>query len=135
MPRSQSRAELQAELERLNIANKHQLIMKIADIALVLIKYGTAALIVLLTAGAIKTLAGQTTTTDIGIRLFTDLKISEGLAYLFGGGGVLYGYSRRRQQRKYSREVGQRLAEMETSIDPNRTSSGLTPTGDTTPED
>jgi len=80
-------------------------------------------------------LAGQATTADIGIKLLTDVKISEALAWLLAGGGILYG----RQQRKLRKDTVERLQErnrnLERTIDPKRTSSDLTPRGETRPED
>lgn len=84
---------------------------------------------------SIKTVAGQYTFADIGIRFIANFKISEGLAYLFGAGGIAYGYKERRLRRSTIERLAPRNATLETMIDPNRTSSKLTTKGTPRPED
>jgi len=84
---------------------------------------------------SIKAVAGQYTFADIGVRFIGNFKISEGLAYLFGVGGISYGYKERRLRRSTIERLAPRNAALEKALDPNRTSSKLTTKGTTSPED
>jgi hypothetical protein len=82
-----------------------------------------------------KSLAGHYTFADIGIKVIGDFKISEGLAYLFGAGGLGFGLTERRLRRKTTERFANRNAALERLVDPDRTSSHLTNRGTTNPED
>ena len=79
--------------------------------------------------------AGKSTLADIAIRLAAELHIDRALAYLFGSGGILYGLRQRSLRQRNLRRLTPRAHELERRIDPNRTSSGLTPSGTTNPKD
>lgn len=72
---------------------------------------------------SITALAGQKTLADIGIRFFTDIRISEALAWAVGGSGVWYGYAQRRLRIKTSKRLGTQNRELEKRLDPKRSSS------------
>jgi hypothetical protein len=103
------------------------------------IKYGTFLGIAYCTYLTVDSLAGKTTLANIVLSLLTDMKVSEGVAYafgaFFGGGGIAYGEVQRRLRRRVTRDQANRAALRERRIDPNRSSSNLTPSGDTNPED
>lgn len=80
-------------------------------------------------------LAGKNTAADIGIKFLSDIRISEAAAWLFGAGGVLYGTRERRLRLKVNESLGARVSELEEGIDPARSSSKLTPRGETNPQD
>ncbi len=84
---------------------------------------------------SIRAVAGQHTFADIGVRLVGDFKISEGISYLFGAGGIGYGLRERRLRRQTTERIAPRLAGHEKTIDRSRTSSHLTARGTTHPED
>jgi len=84
---------------------------------------------------SIRSLSGHYTFADIGIKFVGDLKLSEGLSYLFGVGGVGYGMRERRLRRKTTERMSARNVQLEQMIDPERTSSHLTTRGTTNPED
>jgi hypothetical protein len=84
---------------------------------------------------SIRVLSGQYTFADIGVRFIGDFRISEGLAYVFGAGGIAYGYNERRLRRSTIERLAPRNAALEQTIDPGRTSSKLTARGTTRPED
>lgn len=100
-----------------------------------LIKYGFLAVVAFFAYGAIAVLAGKQTFAQIGIKLLGDIKIANSIGYVVGGSGIIYG----RRQKKLKEDVIQKLAprikELETKIDPKRSSSGLTERGRTRPED
>jgi hypothetical protein len=82
-----------------------------------------------------KSLAGQHTFADIGIKIIGDFKISEGLSYLFGAGGLGYGIRERKLRRETIERLSKRNGELEKLVDQGRTSSHLTTRGTTNPED
>ena len=79
--------------------------------------------------------AGKSTMADVALRLVADLQIDRAAAYIFGGGGVAYGLQQRRLLRRNIARLTPRAKELETRIDPDRSSSGLTATGTTPPRD
>jgi hypothetical protein len=80
-------------------------------------------------------LAGQHTAADIGIKLLADVRISEAVAWLFGGSGVAYGWRQRKLRRDTVERIQNRVERFEKQIDPGRSSSELTSRGETRPED
>lgn len=84
---------------------------------------------------SVEAVAGQTTAADIGIRFLSDIRVSESLAWLFGGGGILFGWRQRSLRRDVIERLSPRQQELEKGIDPHRTSSKLTARGETNPED
>jgi hypothetical protein len=99
------------------------------------IRWGTVAYIaheIYLTVGL---LAGKSTFADIGLKFFADIRVSEGVSYLLGASGVGYGLSQRKLRRKNIERLQGRIVTLEKQIDRNRTSSRLTETGETNPED
>lgn len=84
---------------------------------------------------SISALSGRQTLASIGFHLIGDLKISQALAYLFGAGGITYGYRERKLRRDKTEYLATRNAKLEQKINPSRTSSNLTTRGTTSPED
>lgn len=82
-------------------------------------------------------LAGKSTLANIGLNLgvLADFKISEVLGGGIGVGGIVYGLSERTYRKSKVRRMGDRIKLLEEKIDPNRSSSGLTPRGNTRRED
>jgi len=92
------------------------------------------AIFVLLYLG-VSRLAGQTTFAQIGMSFIGDIRVSDAVAYVFGGSGFFYGLNERRLRHKKTERLAAHAQELEKIIDPKRTSSGLTPKGTTRPED
>jgi hypothetical protein len=84
---------------------------------------------------SVASLAGRYTFSQIGVGFLGDFKISEGIAYVFGTGGVVYGVRRRKLQGDNVERTAKRISDLEKRIDPKRSSSRLTPRGKTRPED
>lgn len=84
-------------------------------------------------------LAGKSTIAEFGLFLFADLKANTVVSHLVTGtfGLVcLGGWRRERRLRQRNiRRMSSRIHDYEKSVDPNRTSSGLTELGTTSPED
>lgn len=104
---------------------------RIASVAETAIRFGCPTIIAVFVWLSIRSLAGQTTFTDIGIRVITDMRLSEAFAYIFGAGGVAYGLGERRLRRTRTKRFTARTAALEQRQDPNRSSSHLTARGTT----
>lgn len=98
-------------------------------------KYGALLGIAYCMYLSIAVLSGKTTLASIGISFLGNVKISEAVAWLFGVSGVAFGYKQRQLRRTTVEHLQSRNIELEKQIDPNRTSSTLTPRGDTNPRD
>lgn len=132
MARKKSRGELEAEIKFLRSSDQAALL---ATITRELIRWSGLAFIVYQGQQIVATLAGETTTANIGINFVTDIRISEAVAWIFGGSGILYGLSRERLRRNTIAKISERNKQLEEIIDPKRTSSHLTERGETRPED
>ena len=84
---------------------------------------------------AIAVLAGQYTFADIGVKFLADVKIANSVGYVVGAAGVAYGRRQKKLKEDTIQQLAPRIKELETAIDPNRSSSGLTQRGRTRPED
>lgn len=104
---------------------------RIASVFETLIRFGSLTAIAGFAFLSIRSLAGQATFADIGIRVITDMRLSEAFAYIFGAGGVAYGLGERRLRQNRTRRFTARTAALEQRQDPNRSSSHLTTRGTT----
>jgi len=100
-----------------------------------LIKYGCLAIVAFFAYGAIAVLAGKQTFAQIGIKLLGDIKIANSIGYVVGGSGIIYGRRQKKLKEDVILKLAPRIKELETEIDPKRSSSGLTERGRTRPED
>jgi hypothetical protein len=107
----------------------------IASVLNNLFKWTGVVILGYFTYQSIDSLAGKTTTADIGIKVFEDLKISDVIAAVATCSSVLYGLAQRKLRKSTIERLQGRIKKLEQSRDPSRTSSGLTPTGDTHPND
>lgn len=137
-----SKAELEAEnkfLRRSRIADT------IAPIAISAIRWGVSAAIAYIAYLSIETLAGKTTDADIEVSLLANIFAPDFLHQLpvmvgFGGifvgfCGIVYGKYQRSLRMKTVERLQGRIKDFELGKDPKRSSSMLTPTGETRPED
>lgn len=127
-----TKAELQAENKYLR-RNK-----KASNFALIinnLVRWIGLVAICYLVYRSIDTLAGRSTDAKIGLSLLGDVRFSDAVAAVLGGGGMLYGYAQHRLRRSVIERLQGRIRKYEEMIDNGRTSSGLTTSGDTHPED
>ena len=84
---------------------------------------------------SIQSLAGHATFADIGIKFLADFRISEVVSYAVGAGGVRYGARMGKLKKDAIDRMAGRIKELETKMDPGRSSSRLTPRGETRSED
>jgi hypothetical protein len=99
------------------------------------IPWGAACFIAYMSFRSVDALAGKITFASLGASFIGDVRINEALAWLLAGGFGLYGLNERRLRRKHIERTAPQISELESRIDPNRTSSRLTPRGTTRRED
>lgn len=80
-------------------------------------------------------LAGKTTLADIFIGLLVSSRVGERIAWIAAILAGAYGYRERRLRGKKVSYLTARIVELENKADPGRSSSNLTATGGTRPED
>ncbi len=82
---------------------------------------------------SVRELAGKTTLANMGLVADVSIgSIAQGVVTVIA---IVYGYKQKTLRQKTVAEMGARVEEVETRIDPTRTSSGLTRIGTTNPED
>lgn len=116
------------DLEALRIQQRAKLIA-------LAIRAGVVGFIFYCVGDAVKTLAGQTTITQIFVKLLANQGFSNTLAWLFGVGGIGIGYRERRLRHQDTKRLAERVRQYETSLDPARRSSRLDSQGDYTEDD
>lgn len=130
---SKTRPELVAENRLLR---KQRIAESWALVLMALFKWGCFAYLGYCGYRSVAALAGTSTAADIVVAFIGEVKSGgKGLAWLLGALGILYGLLERGLRRKTIDRLGSRVKELEAAIDPRRTSSGLTTTGETHPED
>lgn len=122
-----SKKNLQDEIKLLK---QHGIGSNITKVLLAIITYGAFVAIMYFLNDSLKVLAGKATIADIKVDVWNDV-----LASVFGGGGVLYGFGQNKLRRNNTERLTKRIIKLEKIIDSGRTSSGLTNTGETSPED
>lgn len=132
MAKKKSYAEIEAELE---ILKRSRLSDGIVSVINNLIKYGFLAFAFYFSYRMVDALAGKETISNIAFQMVTDLKMNQWMSYAIGGCGLAYGLVERSVRKKTVKRLHPRIKELELVKDPNRTSSMLTTTGDTRPED
>lgn len=129
---SSERSRINAELEWAKYNKRWDIIGGIFN---GLIRWGGVTACLYFLYLIVDSLAGKTTTTDIALKAITDLKLDRGILYLLTGGTTLWAIGERRLRKKTIKDMAAHTKKLEELIDPNRTSSNLTETGDTHPED
>lgn len=79
-------------------------------------------------------LAGKETFGAFWIGLLADIKPDEIMAWLTALIGWMFGINSQRLRRNTTERLSSRIRELEQRVDPNRTTSGLTPRGQTPPD-
>ncbi|MBI1346789.1 hypothetical protein GC163_10935 [bacterium] len=127
-----SRAELESELKVLRNANYY---LAIASVINNLLRWGGLVAISYFIYCSVDALAGESTVADIGVKFNSKISISEVLAWIFGIGGVGYGWRQNDLRSVTIERLQGRIRELETGFDPQRTSSNLNERGQTNPKD
>lgn len=139
MAKEKSREELQRELEFLKT---RRLVDGFAALANNAIRWGGAIAIVYFgITRPIEALAGKATLADIAVLVRAQLEKGEGNTWALVGSWLLtvlavaYGWLQRRLRRNTVEQLQGRIQALEKGVNPTRTSSTLTPRGDTRKED
>jgi hypothetical protein len=130
--KKKSAAELVAENKLLRRAN---LALGINNVLVNLIRWGAVVLIFRYGFLSIEALSGKATLASVGISFLGNLTVSQSLAYILGGGGLIYGMAEHGLRKRLVKRIGGRTRTLEAAIDPRRTSSNLTEIGETNPHD
>lgn len=131
---AKQKSEVEVEAEKRLSAQGH-LALAITNTINTFFRYGALCFMTWCGYLSISALAGHHTFADIGIRLLGNVSVNNGIAYLFGGGGIAYGVAQHRLKGSTVKALQGRIHHLETSIDPQRSSSQLTTQGETNPED
>ncbi len=132
MAKQKTRAELEAELRFLR---RERASRDIASAVNAGIRWGGVVLIARYGYLSIDALAGHQTAANIIVNFLGNFHVSEGLAWLLTAGGATYGLGQNRLRKRIVEHLHGRIRELEERVDPQRSSSNLTPSGDTRPED
>jgi hypothetical protein len=84
---------------------------------------------------SIRTLSGEHTVASLVVKFVADFNIKEGVSYVVGLTGIGVGLRYRKLRKDTLEHMGERIKELESQIDPKRSSSRLTRRGETRPED
>lgn len=132
MATNKSKAQLEAELKLLKRAKLGD---QIAGSIRSLMAWGGAVLIARYGYLSIEALAGLSTDAKIGVSFLGDFRISETLAWLLGGSGAYYGWRQRGLRKSTVEQMTAHNRKLEARLDRSRSSSNLTPQGNTREED
>lgn len=127
-----TRAALEAELRLLKAQRRSDGIATVGSRAVTWIGIGFCFWCVRL---IVDSLAGKRTMADIGVNVLGKVGISTSLAWFLAASCGLYGVAQRRLRKDTVEGMEKRIVELEKGIDPKRSSSNLTPRGDTPSED
>jgi hypothetical protein len=130
--KKKSKAQLETELR---LVRRGRTVDALAAVAKDALRWGGIVLCFYFLYRSVAVLSGKTTFADIGIRVLANLRVSEAAAWIFGASGVGYGVRQRSLRRSTIERLSGRIQELERGIDPRRSSSDLTPRGETPPED
>lgn len=129
---SKSKAQLEAELKMLRASKTAEGWITIGQSA---IRWTAIVFIVRYAYLAIEILSGKSTTADIGINFLANINISVALAWCAALGGIAYGKHQSKLRKDTVERLQDRIQELESDYDQSRSSSNLTPRGETRPED
>ncbi len=132
MQKAKTAAELRAENQLLREMRTREGIVSVINN---LIRWVGGVLIAYFGYRTVAVLAGQHTAADIGVKILADVRVSEAVAWIFGGSGIAYGWRQRKLRRDTVERIQTRVESFEQSVDPGRSSSQLTKRGDTRAED
>ena len=108
---------------------------KAFDLAKHTVTWTGRVLVVYLMSRMVSSLAGRTTLADITIQFLAARNARELISYVIAVGLLAWGIRERRLRKSTVRELSRRLEVTERHLDPERSSSQLTETGETRPED
>ena len=132
LAKPKTRIQIEAELRALRGSRAAEGWVLIVTSA---IRWGAIVLLARYGYLSIEALAGQTTMADIGVGFFGKIEVSIAVSWALAAGGVVYGLKQRKLRRDTVEKLHVRIKSLEISLDRKRSSSELTPRGDTKAED
>ena len=103
------------------------------DMGKTVVRSAGAVLIFYFGFEALKMFAGResTATFDFAGKIVAQISADRWVAYIFGLLGAGYGFGERKFRQRKTKRMASRIGELESFIDPKRSSSGLKKTGET----
>lgn len=134
MANKKNKAELEVENRYLKKARFNE---GFVQVFLHLIRWGGVSYIAHQIYLSIDSLSGKDTLADIGlnVNILSDVKVSIALAWIIAVLSILYALRERTLRKTTIKRLQTRITMLEKEIDPKRTSSTLTPEGNTRQED
>lgn len=129
---NKTRAQLETELKMLRSVKRSEGILSLGNN---LIRWGALVLITRYAYLSIEAMAGKETFAGFFVNFLGNFDVSMALSWVVGGTGFLYGARQRSLRRDAIERLQGRITHLEKQIDPRRSSSNLTPRGDSRPED
>ena len=127
-----SREQLEAELR---VLRNRRLSDGWASVATNVVRWGGLVGIAYFTSEAVKSLAGQQTAAAFVLLWPTEFKVHVAIPWVTAVAATAYGLLQRHLKNGTVKELHAYIKSLERRLDPNRSSSGLTSTGETRPED
>ena len=127
-----SRGQLEAEL---NFLRNQRAITSWASVLNNLIRWFGLVAIAAFAYMSIDALSGKATSSNINVPFLANLRLRNLLPWVLALGAVVYGWRQRDLRKTTVERLQARIRDLERRYDPNRSTSGLTPRGDTNPED
>ena len=129
---TRTREQLVGEIDRLRAGGY---IEQFGSTARTFIRCALLAWVAYETKESISLLAGEQTSANIAVNFLSSISVNVGLAWGVAAASMGYGYHERKLRKRTVQSLAKRKGDLERLIDPRRSSSGLTTTGDTHPED
>lgn len=127
-----SREQLLAEIDKLRTGG---VIEQVGQTARTLIRVGGVAFIAYMARDVLTEFAGRETSANILVNFLGSISVNVALAWGLAACGVIYGRQQQKLRKRTVSALAGRKSQLERQIDPSRSSSGLTKSGDTHPED
>ena len=132
MAKIKSKKELEIENR---LITSHRRSEGISSVLNNLIKYAAIVFVARYCFLSIHAIAGQSTVMNVMVNLIANKWFAIVTSLLLNVGCVSYGKHQNKLRKDTIERYEKRIRELEAKIDPRRTSSQLTPRGDTNPED
>lgn len=130
----QANIELESlDAERINAYTRFQFALGTIDIVKKIIGVSPYIIVGYLFFDTLKAFAGRNSFADINIltQFLVNLKVNEWFAWIIAGGSTIFGLRERRLRKNKVGYLTDRIHELEQNLDPSRSSSELTKTGET----
>ncbi|MEJ2228086.1 MAG: hypothetical protein P8Y67_07595, partial [Alphaproteobacteria bacterium] len=125
-------AKLRAEIRQLKCVNRSEALVSVLNNG---IRWGGLSWLAYCGYLSITALAGKFTSAEFLVNILAKENISVTLAWSIGAIGLIYGYIQRTLRKNTVERLQSRIVKLERHIDDRRSSSKLTPRGDTRRED